>query len=1595
MGLYQSEIGKMKNRMAQPTFLLLCIAASCVSFSPGVEAASGVEAPLPVEAESVVLESSNGDYDEISTSSHVLTTAEHGQRQIDWIRSQGGFVHEAFEIRHADPRDPDSRVGVFASQDLAAGDLLVVVPRACLLASPSEEICDTVELLAQEMKLGNESNFEPYISYLNSQPYGQLPAMYSKQGKELLNKVLGHGVLPPQEPTEPMYGCYSSPSEFELNAEMLVTQRSWDDILIPVWDMVSHRNGQWTNVAEKYSVHDPEQDVTVHAIRDIHAGEELYMSYNQCPDCGLRATRYGTPEIFRDYGFTEQFPRKYIFPHYEVSYGIDTSDSNEDELIVQWLSQRPDEEAVEFLEGKIEFLKTIQVETLTENKDNVPSSEWNAIVGLHHAFLSGLELAVADATTSNVHKPAAQRRLELVQATIDWVRSTPDGIVHEGLEARFKDPIDPLNSAIGFFATRDIGQGDVLFNIPTECAVYDPEDEFNDEYGELHCGTAMAMAEELSDEEEGTPFMDLIREWYSVKDGNVGGGYGTLPSLFSPSGKVLLQKILGYNGAGPSLPPYDSFDWLEGEWPNTCKGSKDDPIELLAATLVVQRNWGGKVYPLFDLVGHSRSDKLVNTVTVIDSEGMGVRPVRRIRAGEEILTNLVDESTVADWATPQVFRDVGFVESTERTQKWIFGRQEAEFLLLQSADSKELEFQWSGEPISEKGVIDLELELDRLHEEVWSEDLVFRRETIPEHEWVVLVRYAKAVMTAIERLLQVTDVGASCLEHQNEQQCHLSKGRYDALETTYGLEDYNTETCDSIKTLDLSHFKVLEQIQSPYQTITYLEDPFTKNMCFDLDNIYQICTSYRPHYHEYATIYAARFLPEVKRVLWVGGGDSMLLHEIIKFDSLELAIGLELDQKVTRNAFKYFGSQPHWDNDKVQWWYGDAAKSLLMLPKEYFGTFDLVLVDLSETIMSNTVTKGLDIMGALSLLLKPDGIFVKNEMYFEHLSEIFQHTLQVHYYDVPLVCSQVMILGSNSIDFLNVDLTDHDVPTMLDPIGEVDHNFQVVHDYLDNPAAKQQQKCKPDGSDDEEPDESESSPGLVMILEAEGARIDISTANIVKDAIMHALAENNLSVENTRTVDHGSTGHVVTMVLKEGYVVARTWKEHQYIAFDIHLWGSFHKLMALENSLIESVGSSPEASSSFRIVATGMHGIESFAEDFRRRGPKFMEDCDEKPAEIAAQKTQSPIPDVLLKESFNSLVLYDDVLVAVICGPESTKCSSLDVVESSDAIDNVIALRACASIEGGVQYHQDSDVRMIDCERNILNILKKQADVVDVLVLDPEAPFEMAQLLRKIVSRVKNKNAIFSEDLVVLAPMPDPTETWRRLFVDNFRFFYREEPAFFSSLDFVDESGGHMELNVFSSGDPLFITHANEIPSKIEQQTNFSGKVKHVGGVAFTMQEDMDWTQSFVPQDFEQDAPYKQWKSQQPEGLQTIFQFKSSAELARSQIEELLSAALKKLSIDTVAEEFADHGDGSLFIASWSEGNVVVLWDGKDNVGLNLFTYEERVVFANNFSAAFTQTGLLESALRDEMPRGHGRVVNLRKDLEPRRDPHFVYGMAN
>ncbi len=129
--------------------------------------------------------------------------------------------------------------------------------------------------------------------------------------------------------------------------------------------------------------------------------------------------------------------------------------------------------------------------------------------------------------------------------------------------------------------------------------------------------------------------------------------------------------------------------------------------------------------------------------------------------------------------------------------------------------------------------------------------------------------------------------------------------------------------------------------------------------------------------------------------------------------------------------------------------------------------------------------------------------------------------------------------------------------------------------------------------------------------------------------------------------------------------MACTWPENKYCAFDIDLWGSFHKVEAVKKSLLAAVGSSLQSSSSFRAVTTGMCGIKTFKDDYKSRGPQFTQECDE--PEEDNEELSPTIADVLLEESINSLLLDNELAVAVFCGPDMP-CFSTEVVAKHGSV---------------------------------------------------------------------------------------------------------------------------------------------------------------------------------------------------------------------------------------------------------------------------------------------------------------------------------------
>jgi hypothetical protein len=254
----------------------------------------------------------------------------------------------------------------------------------------SDNLCLIAQKLMNETKLGAKSAFAPYIAYLETQKPGQLPAMWSESGQNLLRKVTPKGkkaILLDWMDKHKESGCIQSGNVFEEHAMEIIIQRGFDTFLIPVYDMVNHNNGR---VNTENSPMDSEEGIKVWASKSIPAGEEIFMSYNFFADRSGTENIWGTPEILRDFGFVESYPQRWTFREPEIWFEIHEKDG---ELKVHFDKWKPDEESVVFLEEILKRLEDVTDHVLKQ-KDKVPQHEWNMIWLFHQACVTAFSTAL-------------------------------------------------------------------------------------------------------------------------------------------------------------------------------------------------------------------------------------------------------------------------------------------------------------------------------------------------------------------------------------------------------------------------------------------------------------------------------------------------------------------------------------------------------------------------------------------------------------------------------------------------------------------------------------------------------------------------------------------------------------------------------------------------------------------------------------------------------------------------------------------------------------------------------------------------------------------------------------------------------------------------------------------------------------------------------------------------------------------------------------------------------------------------------------------------------------------------------------------------
>jgi len=754
----------------------------------------------------------------------------------------------------------------------------------------------------------------------------------------------------------------------------------------------------------------------------------------------------------------------------------------------------------------------------------------------------------------------------------------------------------------------------------------------------------------------------------------------------------------------------------------------------------------------------------------------------------------------------------------------------------------------------------------------------------------------------------------------------------------------------------------------------------------------------------------------------------MLLHEALKYPNVELVLGLELDQKNVRESLKHFRIKPHFDDERVQWWFGDAAKSLALVPREWFGTFDLVMVDLSETGMSLSVNDDLDIFGALALLLKPDGIMVKNENYFSQMNKYFDHTVSVYMDNYPKLCDQDWAMGSNKVDFLRPKLQSglvekNGVKTLVYlPLNDEDEHYKMIIDYSHNDARKQGQcddydaevlKGKNDGvfeQNEKELVKPTKASGILLVADADNAThaLDLSSFKTALLALgMTPLEQSCLSLSSP-----DDTTYSLFIGMEEGYISAHSYPEtSSSIGLEILLWSKLGKQNDILLSLLDMIGVDKRSYSSYRVIHGGMNGHTNWKEEMDTIGPakKNTRECDPtiKAIDTEGNKIPSEHYNAVVTESLSLLGKKSDKNVAVLCGVRGVhSCTSLDSIKAIRRVNSVIAIWTCPDGKTRMETElEEEDINgtslshVYACSQDSIRQSAKSEDGYSALVVDHAAPYDLVNIGEDIFCSDREmqltKRAFLRDRVTFLAPLSSLAE--KRIFARCIRHI--SEHLIRSGTVVLDKSAA---VGVVVSANDSFPRKLVAVAENVEKKTGVSTEIDKIRSGPVPFQDGYDPNihsrSEYAPLD-----AVEQYVNQIPLASQSIYQL----EVRNDDEIKTLSRTFAKEVLDSIIEEskrfassqdaYFEAGDGSVAVVSSSSGHIFITWNGAGLFTINILTdgeqykkvvdddlWSDMVLVEHKAVIDVFMSKLPAStviAVREQMPRGVNRVVNFKSDM--------------
>jgi len=779
----------------------------------------------------------------------------------------------------------------------------------------------------------------------------------------------------------------------------------------------------------------------------------------------------------------------------------------------------------------------------------------------------------------------------------------------------------------------------------------------------------------------------------------------------------------------------------------------------------------------------------------------------------------------------------------------------------------------------------------------------------------VLLAHSRPSRTASTTTLATTASHGKCSE--TESTCHAHRGTnstYDDLrkrpvdpvdynnaiashECTNLFEQYTYETSKTI-------YADLEWTRS-YIGGGSIEDDEEEgpngyreqDTCLHINNVLHSCLAFRPHVHETLIHYPASFLPKggLKRVLYVGGGDLVLLHELLRYESAELIIGMELDQMVLRGSFRHYGIQPKFEDERVHWWFGDAAKSLSLLPPEdFFGTFDLVLIDLVVEIFDGLRVGDQNerLVDYMAKLLKPEGILVRQEDYPHHnVVDFAKYTVDLNVFGMPHTCSQYFTMASNAVNFVTHERVDHELEGLVwyEPNIESNDHLLMWGDYRNNLVPPERICDATPKNTTLEPIPVLPTKGIFIAIEAENVTLPLGNASLVHTSVKMALEE--LGFTRMEFYDFSPPGspsfsaNSTMFSFEQGYLMLRSYPETNYCSMDLQLWNDISNHKPAVSKLVEAVGGSTanDSTSSFLVTTGGMFGFSNVRPPQEAIVPSsWCQDdssVEHESSEPSYQKALMGL-ETVMRNMLARFMGTTDSIVLVLCSNEESRCSLRDDVKYGAA--QVIAFDACPEIVGG------NDSSLSYCEKQLSQTIqhalssRNNTGKIDAIVIDPQAPLELGQITKKLFVTDSSSYEWLSHDLVLLAPsvvdgkLEEFSSSWRYQLLERFRTDLIEfNPVYHATTAVRDPSLlGTWTMGVLCVGNPLFYDQLVASLHDIREEGDHPWEVILIETKTGAVSRIPDYQPSkwATPSDYDIKPAKQQWSDQRPVGGQVLVQ---------------------------------------------------------------------------------------------------------------------------